>query len=122
MGTSIDIRFDREGAFYQSVYKAYVKISLSILCVLCLFLVSAPVIDLEHEELPADKLVPHNESRYAPDRRVTRSLGLDKSLPDVFDPDDSPTLKDLMQLMKKNHKTATSLTNFKINSTKWRNP
>ena len=37
MGTSIDIRFDREGAFYQSVCKAYVEISLSILCVLCLF-------------------------------------------------------------------------------------
>ena len=43
-GTSIDIRFDREGAFYQSLYKAYVKISLSILFVLCLFFLYVVVV------------------------------------------------------------------------------
>ena len=33
-----------EGAFYQSVYKAYAKISLSILCVLCLFFLYVVVV------------------------------------------------------------------------------
>ena len=44
MGTSIDIRFDREGAFYQCVCKAYVKLSLSILCMLCLFFLYVVVV------------------------------------------------------------------------------
>ena len=44
MGTSIDIRLDREGAFYQSVYNAHVKMSLSILCVLCLFFLYVVVV------------------------------------------------------------------------------